>query len=183
MDNKVHVDCQHLANLSIEVFPERIPYIGFDSRSEAVCAILMERYIKGWECELGKTFQVPLVSNRKADFLVAPGVLFEYHPITLHRDLISDDARQTFDRYLKHYKRWLAEEIREAVKSELYFQYCARRQIIARATPGFETAEVIVCTDHRTTWRKIIQRFSDNPPGLKQWTYEWNELMRGLEKQ
>lgn len=182
MENRVKIEPDNLHNLSIQFFPERIPYLGFESKSEVCCAILMERYIKGWQCIVEKTYQVPLIQGRRADFLVGKDVVFEYHPITLHRDMMSDDARHSIERNVRHVKKWVAEEIKDAIKNELYFQYCARRQAITRATPGFETAELIVATDIKSFWRKVIQRFSDNPPGIRQITYEWNDIMKAVSK-
>jgi len=182
MEQRVKIEPEVLENLSIQFFPERIPFVRFESKSELCCAILMERYIKGWQCIPEKTFQVPLIQGRRADFLINPEVVFEYHPISLHRDMMSDDARHSIERNLRHTKKWVAEEIKDAVKNELYFQYCARRQAITRATAGFEKAELIVATDVKTFWRKILQRFSDQCPGIRQTTYEWNDIIKAVNK-
>jgi len=181
-ENRVKIQPDNLINLSIQFFPERIPYIRFESKSEVCCAILMERYIKGWQCNINETYQIPLVQNKKADFLINPNIIFEYHPISLHREMMSDDARRSIERNLKHTKKWVQEEIKDAIRNELYMQYFARRQIITKATPGFETAELIVATEVKGFWRKVIQRFSDSPPGIKQLTYEWNDIMKAVNR-
>lgn len=182
MESRVKIEPDIFTDLSIQFFPERIPYLGFESKSEVCCAILMERYIKGWQCVVEQTYQVPLIQGRRADFLIGNDIVFEYHPISLHRDMMSDDARHSIERNLKHTKKWVAEEIKDAIRNELYMQYYARRQAITRATVGFETAELIVATDVKGFWRKIIQRFCDKPIGIKQLTYEWNDIMKAVSK-
>ncbi len=152
--------------------------LNFQSKSEAACAALMQKYINGWECVENITFQVPLAQNRRADFRIGPEIVFEYHPISLHREMISDNARHSLERQLKQCKQYLKDEILDAVKDELYYQYFARRQILVRATPGLENAELIVAIDSRGFYRKVIQRFSDAPPGLREFSREWDNLMR-----
>jgi len=150
----------------------------FQSKSEAACAVLMQKYISGWKCIEGETFQVGLFQNRKADFLIGPEIVFEYHPISLHREMISDNARHSLERQLKHCKQYLKDEIIDAIKDELYYQYFARRQILVKATPGLENAELIVAIDSKGFYRKVIARFSDSPPGLREFSKEWDNLMR-----
>lgn len=150
----------------------------FQSKSEGACAVLMQKYIHGWECVEGITFQVPLAQNRRADFRIGPEIVFEYHPISLHREMISDNARHSLERQLKQCKEYLREEILDAVKDELYYQYFAKRQILVRATNGLENAELIVAIDSKGFYRKVIQRFSDSAPGLREFQREWDNLMR-----
>ena len=152
--------------------------IAFQSKSEAACAALMQKYIPDWKLELGRSYQVPLAQNRTADFKIGSSIIFEYHPISLHRDMISDNARRDLERHLKHCKQYLRDTITDAVRDELYYQYYSRRQILMKATPGLEHAELIVTIDPKGFYRKIIQRFSDEPPRMQDFHREWNHFLR-----
>ena len=62
----------------------------FCSRSEAICAELLRRFIANFELREGLTFQVPIGSDGRGntysvDFLV-DGVLLEYHPVRFYRN-------------------------------------------------------------------------------------------------
>lgn len=162
-------------------FPERannLFKLEFHSKSEAACAVLMQKYISGWKATLGETYQVNLCQNRIADFKIHQNVIFEYHPITLHRDMISDNARKDLERHLKHCKQYLRETITDAIKDELYYQYYTRRQILLKNTPGLEHGELIVAIDPKGFYRKILQRFADDPPAMQDFHRQWNQLLR-----
>ena len=182
MLTNVRIDRQAFTDLNVQLFPERIPTIRFDSKSEICCAVLMERYIPGWECVPGRTFQVSLAQGARADFVVNGDVVLEYHPVTLHRGLTSDDARRSFERHLPRLKGWLREEIREALCDELHEQYRLRRRILMRATPGLEQAELIVARDVKEVWRTVLMRFSESPPAMKQVFTEWGQILKAVER-
>lgn len=176
-----HLDDEDLSSLNFGSDLSNFKSIEFQSRSELACAVMMQRYIRGWKAEEGKTFQVPLAQNRRADFMINSQTIFEYHPISLHREMISDNARRDLERHLKHCKQYLRDTITDAIKEELYYQYFSRRQILVKATPGLESAELIVAYDSRGFYRKVIQRFSDEPPALKEFHREWNNLVRNAK--
>lgn len=186
MDGRIHVDVSNYVDLGSECLPKtpsrkQDNSITFESKSEAVCAILMERHI-GWQCKLGETYQVPLAYNKRADFLIREKVLFEFHPISLHREFMSSEAKHVFNKHMRKLPDWLATDFKEAIQMELYCQYRAKRALIMRATPGLEDAELIVATDSRYVHKKVISRFSDNPPSLSQFTNEWNDAFKRLRK-
>jgi hypothetical protein len=182
MLNDVRISRDAFHDLNVQLFPERIPTIRFDSRAEICCAILMERYVAGWECVPSRTFQVPLVQGCKADFLIHGDLVLEYHPASLHRGLMSDDARRSFERHLPRLKGWLRDELREALLAELHEQYAVRRRILLKATPGLEQAELVVARDVKDFWRTVIMRFCDEPPSCKQLHKEWSEILRAIER-
>lgn len=182
MLNDVRISREAFHDLNVQLFPERIPTIRFDSRAEICCAILMERHVPGWECVTGRTFQVPMAQGTKADFLINGEVVLEYHPPSLHRGLMSDEARRSFSRHLPRLKGWLRDEFREAVQAELHEQYSVRRRIIMKATPGLEQAELIVARDVKEFWRTVIMRFSPEPPSCKQLHKEWGQILRAVER-
>jgi len=186
MDGRIHVDPSNYVDLAQErihktPFRKQDNPITFESKSEAVCAILMERHI-GWQCKLGETYQVPLAFNKRADFLIREKVIFEFHPISLHREFMSSEAKHVFNKHIRKIPDWLATEFREAIETELYFQYRAKRALVVRATPGLEDAELIVATDARHMHKKIISRFSEHPPSLAQFTNEWSDAFKRLKK-
>ncbi len=186
MEGRIHVDPSDYVDLAQEhlfktSFRKQDNPVTFESKSEAVCAILMERHI-GWQCKLGETYQVPLAFNKRADFLIRDKVLFEFHPISLHREFMSNEAKHVFTKHMRKLPDWLAGEFKEAIQMELYCQYRAKRALIMKATPGLEDAELIVATDARYVHKKVISRFSDNPPSLSQFTNEWNDTFKRLKK-
>ncbi len=182
MHYDVRINRETFVDLNVQLFPERIPFVRFDSKSEIACAILMERHIPGWRCIPGETYQVPLVQGCKADFLVNGEVVLEYHPVSLHRGLMSDDARRSFERHLPRLKGWLRDELREALRDELHEQYSVRRRILLKATPGLEGSELIVARDIKEFWRAVLMRFSEAPPSCKQTHKEWAEIFKAVEK-
>ena len=182
MLNDVRISREAFQDLNVQLFPERIPTIRFDSKSEICCAVLMERYVSGWECTTGRTFQVPLTQGCKADFLLNGEVVLEYHPASLHRGLMSDEARRSFARHLPRLKGWLRDELRDALLAELHEQYVVRRRTLLRATPGLEQAELIVARDPREFWKLVLMRFSESPPSCKQVHKEWCDILKAVER-
>ena len=186
MEGRIHVDPSDYVDLAQERLPKTPLQKGgasvrFESRSEAACAILMERYMP-WKLEQGVTYQIPLAQNKRADFMIEPGVIFEFHPIALHREFMSSEAKHVFTKHMRKLPDWLASDFKEAIQMELYCQYRAKRALIMKATPGLEDAELIVATDARYVHKKVINRFSDNPPSLSQFTNEWNDTFKRLKK-
>jgi len=173
-----HLDGEDLNNFTFPNDCANFQAVEFHSKSEAACAVLMQKYIKDWRLEVGHTYQIPLVQGRTADFKIGEAVIFEYHPISLHRDMISDNARRDLERNLKHCKQYLRDTIADAIKDELYYQYFSKRQILMKSTPGLEHGELIVAIDPKGFYRKIIQRFSDNPPRMQEFHREWNQILR-----
>lgn len=150
----------------------------FDSRSEAACAIIMEQYISWWKVEPGITFQVPLSSNKRADFQIAD-VLFEYHPISLHREMISRDAYSKIKRAILKSNRFIATLIREGVEEELLRQYRKRREQVIQANPRLSGMTLVVCTSPGSFYRNIIKQFSDRKHNYKEVVTLFNAIVNG----
>jgi len=155
----------------------RLSYNGnlYASRSEAACAILMERYIPGFKIKDGKTFQIPLgVSSgghlRTADFMVQ-GVLVEYHPPRIHKSSKKPgDFKnwEEYDNYRAVYQRCTPaqkETLKKLTEIKLTKNYTEKRLSQMAECPRHRGRELLVLADPVDLYEKVLKRFggSDLP--------------------
>lgn len=122
--------------------------IQFDSISEAVCAILLEKYVHGWECVPFKTYQVPLMLGRRADFVVG-NVVIEYHPIELKHEFHNDLAFKRYKAAMWMVAPRMRNEIEAAICDEMRAQYFDRRRTILNSMQEFRNHDLQVLCDAR----------------------------------
>jgi len=144
--------------------------IRYASRSEAACAILMQRYIPGFKIKDGKTFQVPIgVSSgghlRTADFMVQD-VLVEYHPPRIHKSSKKPgDFKnwQEYNNYRAVYNRCSPGQkvtLKKLTELKLTRNYTEKR--LEQITQGLEHQgrELIVATSAADFYDKVLKRFA-----------------------
>jgi len=149
----------------------RLSYNGnlYASRSEAACAILMERYIPGFKIKDGKTFQIPLgVSSgghlRTADFMVH-GVLVEYHPPRIHKSSKKPGGFKNweeYDNYRAVYQQCTPDQketLKKLTEIKLTRNYTEKRLSQMAECPQHRGRELLVLVDSNDLYDKVLKRF------------------------
>jgi hypothetical protein len=175
---RAHADAYELRDVREK--DEAIDYISpatgvkFCSRSEAICAELLKRYVPHFELQEGLTFQVPIGRDQRGnvlavDFLV-DGVLFEYHPVRLFKNrrrfgdfLNKQEYRSYADAYhsLSRDKR---EFFQDSVKARLAKNYFIKRRALLDQHPTYRRMELIVATTPEEFFTLVLKRFGKNVP-------------------
>ena len=165
--------------------------IKFCSRSEAICAELLLRYVPHFDLREGVTFQVAIGTDSQGntlavDFLV-DGVLFEYHPVRLFKS-----RRRCGDFNSKHEYRTYAdichsldgdqrEFFQATMKSRLTRNYYAKRRAILDQHPMYRRMELVVATCPEEFYELILKRFGKNiPRSVERFMAIFEELRESL---
>lgn len=134
----------------------------FASRSEAACAVMLERFCSKFRAISGITCQVEIgESGKQIDFKVGD-TFVEYHPIMLDRSFINTDALHSLRVALRRVPKDTKIEVYKAVEAELAYQYFKQRRNLLDGSP-YRSCELIVCTDHEQFIDKVVRRFADRP--------------------
>ncbi len=165
--------------------------VKYCSRSEAICAALLQQFVPHFDVRQGVTFQVPIGEDRNGntiavDFLV-DGVLFEYHPVRFFqsRKRFGDfSSREEYRSYAKVFHALNAEKrafFHEAMRARLTLNYYNRRRAILDQHPLFRRTELIVATSPEEFYERIIKRFGKGyPKTLERFLKMFEELMQTL---
>ena len=148
--------------------------VKFCSRSEAICAELLRRYVPHFELREGLTFQVPIGCDQRGntlavDFLV-DGVLFEYHPARLfkNRRRFGDFmSKQEYRAYVDAYhslSRDQREFFQDSVKARLAKNYFIKRRALLDQHPTYRRMELVVASSPEEFYVLILKRFGKNVP-------------------
>ncbi len=137
----------------------------FESKSEAACAALLEKYVPGFKVEVGKTFQIQTGDNGRSriDFKLG-NILIEYHPTNLIHEFGGPTAYRKWERSLW---RLSAEEramrISEKVQS-IGHRYELHRKELIDGDPKLRNCELLVAHSPEEFYHKVIKRFGRNVP-------------------
>lgn len=165
--------------------------VKFCSRSEAICAALLQQFVPHFDVQQGVTFQVPIGADRNGntiavDFLV-DGVLFEYHPVRFFqsRKRFGDfSSREEYRSYAKVFHSLNADKrafFHEAMRSRLTLNYYNRRRAILDQHPLFRRTELIVATSPEEFYERVIKRFGKGyPKTMERFLKMFEELMHTL---
>jgi hypothetical protein len=148
--------------------------IQFCSRSEAICAELLQRYVPHFELQNGLTFQVPIGRDQRGnvlavDFLV-DGVLFEYHPARLFKnrrrfgDFLNKQEYRAYTQMYHSLRREQREFFQEAMRARVTRNYYAKRRAILDQHPTYRRMELVVATTPEEFYALILKRFGKNVP-------------------
>lgn len=119
----------------------------FDSRSEAICAIILEQYIPGWRVIPGETWQIPLPLGKLADFRVNDTII-EFHPIDFRREFKNSWSFHRFKRHLQTLYPPKAKALEDSMKAEKIKQYeLARRELMDNSVDLYYCALRVCPTD------------------------------------
>jgi hypothetical protein len=180
------------AEIKIEISVANRPDpVKFCSRSEAICAKILQQFVPHFDVQQGVTFQVPIGLDRNGntiavDFLV-DGVLFEYHPVRFFQsrkrfgDFNSRDEYRSYTRAFHSLKSEARAFFHEAMRSRLTLNYFNRRRAILDQHPLFRRTELIVATSPEEFYERVIKRFGKGFPKTKERFLKlFEELMHTL---
>ncbi len=148
--------------------------VEFCSRSEAICAELLQQFVPHFTLQAGVTFQVAIGSDchgntLAVDFLV-DGVLFEYHPVRLfkNRRRCGDFNSKREYRAYTDICHSLGAEQREffqtAMRARLTDNYYHKRRSLLDQHPVFRRMELVVATTPEEFYYLVLRRFGKNVP-------------------
>jgi len=164
--------------LEPEAARPRVEPIRFSSKSEAVLAMLMEKYIPEWEAIPGQTTAVK-VGVKIFDFRV-DNVLIEYHPIVLEWEFKNKAAYHGFRAALRRCPISERKNISKALENEFFAQYYKRRWDIVRSNPAFKDCDVFCARDVGEFFEGVIDRFGKNTPKLRDFEAEFEGQFKRL---
>lgn len=165
--------------------------VRFCSRSEAICAKILQQFVPHFDVQQGVTFQVPIGEDRNGntiavDFLV-DGVLFEYHPVRFFQsrkrfgDFSSREEYRSYAKVFHSLKSEKREFFHDAMRSRLTLNYFNRRRSILDQHPLFRRTELIVATTPEEFYERVIKRFGKGyPKTVERFLKLFNELMHSL---
>lgn len=154
--------------------PPRNYHTSFCSRSEQICAQLLQRYVPNFELKPGLTFQVAIGSDGRGntysvDFLV-DGVLFEYHPVRFFKnrkgfgDFVDREEYRSYTKAVHALKGESRRFFHEAMQMRLKANYFKKRRALLDQHPLFRRMELVVATNPEEFFTLIIKRFGRNYP-------------------
>jgi hypothetical protein len=127
---------------------------------------------------MGTTFQIP-ISDKRIDFLIGD-TFVEFHPVIITRELKSSNANAIFRQMFASGTKWERGQLVEMLVEELTAQYSLRRwQLIQHSE--HRGKKLMVCGTERQVYKKVIEQFSKNPPGLKVFCREFSELVEACK--
>lgn len=154
----------------------------FASKSEAVCAYMLLKYVPGYQLIPGETFQIP-VGSKRIDFKVN-GTLIEFHPILIHHEFSSKEAYRNFQDMLGRLGRDDSSFIQSALTREFGDQYIKNRRDLLNCFAATKGTELIVCTSSSAFVRQVIKRFGGpGTPSAAKLLHEFESVYEGLRKQ
>ncbi len=159
----------------------RLDQLSFSSKSEAVCGILMEKYIPGFKLVAGETFQIP-VGPKKIDFKVN-NAFVEFHPVQLRYEFTSQEAYRRFQEILGRLPCWERDGLGKLMRQEFADQYTKGRRNILNCFEHTKSCDLIVCTNEREFIERVIRRFGGkNTPSVAKLLDEFNELYSDIKR-
>ena len=161
--------------------PTKLSNLTFSSKSEAVCGLMLEKYIPGFQLIAGETFQVA-VGSKRFDFKVV-GVFIEFHPVQLRHDFTSQNAYQKFLSALGRLPEWQRSELADILHEEFAGQYAKRRRDVLNSFEQTKSAELVVCHDRGDFVRRVIRRFGGaGVPSETKLLREFEALYRRMQR-
>lgn len=157
----------------------RMPEIyTFDSRSEAVCAIILEQFVKGWETKRGETWQIALPGDKLADFRVGDNII-EFHPIVLRNEFRDYHAFKRYKRSLDRIAPHLREGFEESIKQEKANEYFYNRKMAIASSPDLRRCDFFHCIDSKE-FAKTVAFLIKNKSPAEYIYYQWEKCFREL---
>lgn len=167
------------------------PLPNFCSRSEAICAEMLCRYVPHFILQEGRTFQVEIGVDARGntlavDFLV-DGVLFEYHPVRFFKnkrrcgDFANRREYRSYTTILHSLKGEQRDLFQTAMRARLTENYYTKRRAQLDDHPMYRRTELVVATSPEEFYELILKRFGKNiPPSLTSFLQVFEKLKREL---
>jgi len=159
----------------------RLEQLSFSSKSEAICGILLEKYVPGFKLVVGETFQIP-VGPKKIDFKLNNSFV-EFHPIQLRHEFTSQEAYRRFQEALGRLDCWERDGLGKLMRQEFADQYAKGRRNILNCFEHTKSCDLIVCTNEREFIERVIRRFGGkNTPSVQKLLDEFNDLYSDIKR-
>jgi hypothetical protein len=165
--------------------------VEFCSRSEAICAELLRRFVPHFTLKQGVTFQVAIGNDTHGntlavDFLV-DGVLFEYHPVRLFKnkrrcgDFNSKREYRAYTDICHSLGAEQREFFQSAMRARLTDNYYHKRRALLDQHPMYRRMELVVATTPEEFYYLVLRRFGKNiPRTVERFMAIFDELRRSL---
>jgi len=165
--------------------------VRFCSRSEAICAEVLRRFVPHFQLKEGVTFQVEIGKDdrgntRAVDFLV-DGVFFEYHPVRFFKnkrrcgDFIDPEEYRAYTRTFYSLSDENRDFFQSVMRARLAENYFKKRRALLDQHPIFRRKELIVATSPEEFYYLVIRRFGKNyPRTVEKFMAVFNELRTSL---
>lgn len=175
-------------------FPLKTHGVKFCSRSEAICAEMLRRYVPSFEIREGVTFQVaigrdPQGNTLAVDFFV-DGVFFEYHPVRFFKnrrrcgDFNSKSEYRAYTNICHSLQGEQKDFFQQTIRSRLSKNYYAKRRALLDQHPLYRRMELIVATSPEEFYSLVLRRFGHNVPrSLERFLSIFEELRQSLPSQ
>lgn len=148
--------------------------VEFCSRSEAICAELLRRFVPHFSLQQGVTFQVAIGNDAHGntlavDFLV-DGVLFEYHPVRFFKnkrrcgDFNSKREYRAYTDICHSLGAEQREFFQTAMRARLTDNYYHKRRALLDQHPMYRRMELVVATTPEEFYYLVLRRFGKNVP-------------------
>lgn len=148
--------------------------VKFCSRSEAICAEMLRRYVPSFEIREGVTFQVAIGRDAQGNTLAVDffvdGVFFEYHPVRFFKnrrrcgDFNSKNEYRAYTNICHSLRGEQKDFFQQTIRSRLSKNYYAKRRALLDQHPVYRRMELIVATSPEEFYSLVIKRFGHNVP-------------------
>jgi hypothetical protein len=169
---------------------KKLEFRGFkyDSYEEAVCSVMLQKYVPGFVPVEGKTLQVDM-NGRFLDFIL-DGVVVEYHPILPFWSKSGVGAFRSRNEY-ENFNR-IKMGIRSIDKRKMFIEetkaqlgevYRQERQAIIDANPALRGYELVVAESPEDFYYAVIKRFGDSVPSKPMFMREFAKVKAKIRKE
>jgi hypothetical protein len=190
-DKKQGARQQDCKTIDLSLGRERAQASAFCSRSEAICAELLKRFVPHFRLQEGVTFQVPIGIDSRGNTLAVDffvdGVLFEYHPARFFKnkkgfgDFKNKEEYKAYAKLFHSVGGFERDLFHEAMKAHLKENYYQRRRALLDRHPHYRRTELVVATTPEEFYSLILCRFGRNiPKNLERFLELFDELRETL---
>jgi len=164
-------------SFAILTLPKAPDIFTFDSRSEAVCAIILEKYIPDWQVKRGRTWQIALPEDKFADFRVGDTII-EFHPIDLKHEMRPGEFYK-FKRKLHSIDPKYARDYEDSIKEEKCKLYEQKRRDVLDKSIELQHCRLKVCCNDEA-FANVVSKLIKNRVPAQEILKEWRQCFQSL---
>jgi hypothetical protein len=156
----------------------------YDSRTEAACAAMLEKYIPGFEIKEGETFQVN--GGCLYDFNLEQ-ILLEWHPINIHYDgerYLPEDweaYKELKDLAKTKEERNALRYLEEQFKEDLAVEYWMERQESSDNSQVYQGKEVVLARTAGELYDEVLTKYGEDIPSKRQFYREFYDVVKQVK--
>lgn len=162
-------------SMTLPKIPQEI--FKFDSRSEAVCAIILERYVPNWQINTGTTWQIPLPLGKFADFRIN-NTIVEFHPIDLKHEMRASEFWKYKQKMAKIHPRY-ARDFEDQTKADKCNAYTSQRKELLALSIDLRHCALEVCCNNES-FAKAVAKLTRNKIPPEEILEQWNQCFKEL---